>query len=280
MSTWPSGKLTFTKASACGNDFLIIDAERASGARAAEVRGAAPPDPQELGELARRLCDRHNGVGADGVEWLFPDSESDSWARLFNADGSEAEISGNGTRCVAAELWSRRPKPEIVIRTAAGLKTCRLIHQEATYFEFETDMGTPVVAEELAVEAAGQRTTGQKISTGNPHFVVFVDEFPADWQQRAALIGAQPLFPQGTNVEYVTVTGRNQLEIRLYERGVGETQSSGTGSCAAAVAAIASGRVASPVKVVAPGGTQAVRWQERVFLRGPATIICRGEFFV
>ena len=115
---------------------------------------------------------------------------------------------------------------------------------------------------------------------GNPHYVIFVENFREGWQRQAALIGAQPQFPQGTNVEYVLVRGANAIEIRLFERGVGETESSGTGSCASAVAAIASGRVASPVTVIAPGGTQTVRWEGQVYLRGPATLVCRGEFFL
>jgi diaminopimelate epimerase len=124
------------------------------------------------------------------------------------------------------------------------------------------------------------RAIGTKVSTGNPHFVIFVEDFQEGWQRQAALIGAQPQFPQGTNVEYVVVRGAHEIEIRLFERGVGETQSSGTGSCASAVAAIAGGRVASPVMVIAPGGSQTVRWENQVYLRGPATLICRGEFFV
>src|SRR5208337_2371773 len=218
------------------------------------------------------LCDRHRGVGADGVEWLFPDAEADVRARLINADGSEAEISGNGTRCVAAELCSREDKTEVVVRTGAGLKTCQLVGRQGSTFEFEADMGQPEVGSQLSVET--------KISMGNPHFVIFVENFQDGWQRQAALIGTQPQFPQGTNVEYVVVRGANEIEIRLFERGVGETESSGTGSCASAVAAIASRRVASPVTVIAPGGSQKVRWENQVYLRGPATLICRGEFFV
>jgi diaminopimelate epimerase len=124
------------------------------------------------------------------------------------------------------------------------------------------------------------RAVGTKVSMGNPHFVIFVESFQEGWQRQAALIGTQPQFPQGTNVEYVVVRGEREIEIRLFERGVGETESSGTGSCASAVAAIASGRVASPVTVIAPGGSQTVRWENQVYLRGPATLICRGEFFV
>jgi diaminopimelate epimerase len=265
--------IPFTKASACGNDFLMVEGERASG---------------DLGALSRRLCDRHRGVGADGVEWLFPDAEADVKARLINADGSEAEISGNGTRCVAAEICSRENKTEVVVRTGAGLKTCRLIGREdgreawrqGSTFEFETDMGQPEVGDQLSIETMWVRAVGTRVSMGNPHFVIFVENFQEGWQRQAALIGTQPQFPQGTNVEYVVVRDASEIEIRLFERGVGETQSSGTGSCAAAVAAIAGGRVASPVTVISPGGAQTVRWEDQVYLRGPATLVCRGEFFV
>jgi diaminopimelate epimerase len=250
----------------------------------------------DLSALSRRLCDRHRGVGADGVEWLFPDAEADVKARLINADGSEAEISGNGTRCVAAEICSREGKTEVVVRTGAGLKTCRLIRREdgregdredslkdarqGSTFEFETHMGVPEVGGQLSIETMWVRAVGTKVSMGNPHFVIFVENFQEGWQRQAALIGTQPQFPQGTNVEYVVVRGANEIEIRLFERGVGETESSGTGSCASAAAAIASGRVASPVTVIAPGGAQTVRWENQVYLQGPATLICRGEFFV
>jgi diaminopimelate epimerase len=274
-------KIPFTKASACGNDFLLVEGAHVPG---------------DLSALTRRLCDRHRGVGADGVEWLFPDAEADVpadvRARLINSDGSEAEISGNGTRCVAAEICSREdkkePKTEVVVRTGAGLKTCRLTGRQGSSFEFEADMGPPEVGEQLSIEIMGVRAVGTKVSMGNPHLVIFVENFPDGWQRQAALIQTQPQFPRGTNVEYVVVRSRNkkddrganEIEIRIFERGAGETESSGTGSCAAAVAAIASGRVASPVTVIAPGGPQTVRWENQVYLRGPATLICRGEFFV
>jgi diaminopimelate epimerase len=261
----PNVRVPFTKTSACGNDFLLVEGAYAGG---------------DLSALTRRLCDRHRGIGADGVEWLFPDTEADVRARLMNADGSEAEISGNGTRCVAAEICSRKEKIEVVVATGAGLKTCRLISRQGSTFEFETDMGKPEVGGQLSIETMWVRAVGTKVSMGNPHFVIFVENFQDGWQRQAALIGTQPQFPQGTNVAYVVIRGANDVEIRMFERGAGETQSSGTGSCAAAVAAIASGRVASPVTVVAPGGPQTVRWENQVYLRGPATLICRGEFFV
>ncbi len=268
-------KIPFTKASACGNDFLLVEGAHASG---------------DLALLTRRMCDRHSGVGADGVEWLFPDAEADIRARLINSDGSSAEISGNGTRCVAAEVSSRASKTTVVVRTDAGLKTCQLTNRQGSTFEFEADMGIPEVSGPLSVETMQVRATGTEVSMGNPHFVIFVENFQDGWQRQAALIQTQPQFPQGTNVVYVVARGADdgrmndrgvhEVEIRMFERGAGETQSSGTGSCAAAVASIASGRVTSPVTVIAPGGPQTVRWENRVYLRGPATLVCRGEFFV
>ncbi len=265
MNALSSKPISFTKASACGNDFLIVEG--------AAVRG-------DLGAISRRLCDRHNGIGADGVEWLFPASGADAKAQLFNADGSEAEVSGNGTRCVAAYLCAQQNRQEVVVLTGAGPRTCCLTGRQGTTFEFEADMGEPVVAGELAIETMWVRAVGTRVSMGNPHFVIFVDGFQEGWQRQAALIATQSVFPQGTNVEYVVVRGPNAIEIRLFERGVGETLSSGTGSCASAVAAIVSRRVVSPVSVIASGGTQTVRWEDRVYLRGPATLIGRGEFFV
>lgn len=255
----------FVKASACGNDFLIIDGLY------------APPD---LSEFSRRICDRHEGVGADGVEWLFPAQDADARLRLFNADGSEAEISGNGTRCVAAYICAQQAKEKIVLRTEAGVKTCTLTSRNENRYEFEVAMGEPQVGDEFLIKLASGEVHGIPVSMGNPHFVVLVKEFAGGWQAQAAEIGRYPDFKHGINVEFVTVTDKTNIAARFYERGVGETQSSGTGSCAAAVAAIASKKAESPVRVHTPGGVQMVRWEEQVFLRGPARLICRGEFFV
>jgi diaminopimelate epimerase len=257
--------IPFVKANACGNDFLIIDGMHAQ------------PD---LAAFSRRICDRHRGVGADGVEWLFPAQDADIRARLFNADGSEAEISGNGTRCVGACLYSEQPREKIVIRTGAGLKTCTLTSRRETEYEFEIGMGEPKVGDEFAIKLAFREVRGVPVSMGNPHYVVFVDEFAPGWQAEAAEIGRHHDFKYGINVELVVIKNRDNVEARFFERGVGETQSSGTGSCAAAVAAIATGKAASPVRVHAPGGVQTVRWEGEVFLRGAAQLICRGEFFI
>jgi diaminopimelate epimerase len=256
-------RIPFVKASACGNDFLIIDGMHA---------------PADLFLFTRRICDRHNGVGADGVEWLFPAPDADIRARLLNADGSEAEISGNGTRSVAAYLCSMTPRERVTVRTGAGLRTCVLISCNDQVFEFETAMGEPQVGDEFSIKVAFGEARGIPVSMGNPHFVVFADDFAPGWQGDAAEIGKHHDFKHGINVEFVKARDKENLEVRFYERGVGETQSSGTGSCAAAVASIFAQKANSPVRVHAPGGAQTVRWEGEVFLRGPAQIICRGEF--
>jgi len=257
--------IPFIKASACGNDFLIIDGNNA---------------PSDLAGFSRRICDRHQGVGADGIEWLFPARDADIQARLFNADGSEAEISGNGTRCVAAYLCSEHAREKVVVKTGAGLRTCTFVARNANTYEFEIAMGEPQVGSELSLALSSRKVAGIPVSMGNPHFVIFVSEFPAEWQTEAAEIARHGNFKQGINVEMVAVEDKQNAKVQFFERGVGETQSSGTGSCAAAAAAIASRRAASPVRVHAPGGTQTVRWEGQVFLRGPAQLICRGEFFI
>jgi diaminopimelate epimerase len=141
-------------------------------------------------------------------------------------------------------------------------------------------MGEPQVNSEFSIKVASGEVRGVPVSMGNPHFVVFVPEFSSCWQTEGAEIGSYQDFKQGMNVEFVVVRDKGNIEVRFFERGVGETQSSGTGSCAAAVAAMATNKAVSPVQVHAPGGTQSVRWEKEVFLRGPAQLICRGECFI
>lgn len=263
--------IPFVKASACGNDFLLI-------ASANVENGLAPVD---FAAVTRCLCDRHEGVGADGVEWMHPHAAADVEIRLINADGSEAEISGNGTRCVAAYICAERGQEKIAIQTGAGIKTCLLTGRTESEYEFEVAMGESVVGAELAVNLSTNKVRGIPVSMGNPHYVVFVPEFAEDWQSQAAEVQRSPQFKQGVNVELVVVDGKHDVRARFFERGVGETQSSGTGSCAAAMAAMTAGKAESPVRVHAPGGTQTVRQENNlVFLRGMARLVCRGEFFL
>lgn len=267
----PAVVIPFVKASACGNDFLLIDS----------LNIEDPIAPADMAALTRRVCDRHEGVGADGVEWMYPHPSADLEIRLINADGSEAEISGNGTRCVAAYVCADHGKEKIRIQTSAGLKTCRLTGRSESEYEFEVEMGEAVVGPELAVRLGARGVRGIPVSIGNPHYVVFVTEFSASWQDEAAQIQRSSEFSHGINVELVAIDGKHDLKVRFFERGVGETQSSGTGSCASAVAAMVVGKAESPVRVHAPGGIQTVRKEgNTVFLRGAARLVCRGEFYL
>ena len=265
MSLTPA-VIPFVKASACGNDFLLVDAVNAEGAGGVD-----------LARLTRRMCDRHEGVGADGVEWMYPHASADVEIRLINADGSEAEISGNGTRCVAAYICGEQGKEKITIQTGAGLKTCVLTGRNESEYEFEVEMGTAAVGAELELQG-GLR--GIPLSMGNPHCVIFVDQFLENWREQAAEIQGNPAFKHGVNIEMVAVDGKHDVRARFFERGVGETQSSGTGSCAAALAAMTTCKAESPVRVHAPGGIQTVRRDGNlVLLRGSAKLVCRGDFF-
>src|SRR3974390_2677166 len=257
--------IPFIKATACGNDFLIIDFGHA---------------PEDIAAFTRRICDRHHGVGADGVEWVLPAAEADLAIRLVNADGSYAEISGNGTRCVAAWFCAGHERDSVAIRTDAGIKRCDLMARIGQTFEFRTAMGRPEIGGEQLVSLRACVITGVTVSMGNPHFVIFVSEFESGWQQWAGEASVHPHFPQGANVELVRVINEHEIEVRFCEGGGGETQPSGPGSSASAAAAIHSGRAKSPVRVHAPGGSQTVEWQDDLVLYGPATILCRGEFFI
>jgi len=263
----PGGRsIPFVKASACGNDFLLIDA------------ALSPPD---MAGFTRLICDRHDGVGADGVEWMAPNFSTDVEIRLINADGSPAEISGNGTRCVAAYVCAMQGKERVSILTGAGTKICTLTSRRDSDYEFEIEMGKSTVEPEQTVRISSGEVRGLPVSMGNPHFVIFVPEFVRNWQLQAAEIQKSEQFAEGVNVEYVVADSKFDLRARFFERGAGETRSSGTGSCAAAVAAMSTGRADSSVKVQAPGGTQIVRRVgDHIFLRGPARLLCQGEFFL
>ncbi len=274
--------IPFTKAHACGNDFLIVTEEAADG--------------NDWAELTRQLCSRNTGIGADGIEF-FSWTESkllglrSGRIRLHNADGSIAEISGNGTRCVAAwmaEQVGSQPGDVLEIATDAGLRVCHVnaVHATGSFsVEVTTGMDVPTFAPRTVTLADGTKIDGTEVSTGNPHFVVFVDnaEFAVQgrsWQEIGTEICVHPDFPHQTNVEFVRVVSSQEVEIRIFERGVGPTTSSGTGSSASATAALTVGGCASPLRVIAPGGPQTVCWsspKSELSLTGPATLIARGE---
>jgi diaminopimelate epimerase len=269
--------IPFTKAHACGNDFLIV-AEDAAADR-------------DFAALTRRLCNRNTGIGADGIEFFAWTGPCSGRIRLHNADGSIAEISGNGTRCVAAwmaEALSVKPGDALEIATDAGLRVCQIhsVNSDGAFtVEVTAGMGVPLFAPHTLQLIDGVEVVGVEVSTGNPHFVILVENADFSVARRAwTSIGAEICthrdFPRQTNVEFVRIVGDHEIEIRIFERGVGPTTSSGTGSSAAATAALALRRCISPLTVVAPGGAQIVAWDgpgRDLFLTGPATLIARGE---
>lgn len=258
--------IPFTKAHGAGNDFLLSWAERVPAG--------------DLGAMARSICDRHRGVGADG--WMLV---RDTSIRLFNADGSEADISGNGTRCAAALLVDAgRAAGDVTILTGAGPKHVRLLERHGRRFLFEMEMGKPVF-EEANIHFSLALRNGKRdvtiLDVGNPQCVVFVDHFPGDWEALGAEIEGHPHFPKRTNVSFVRSVDAHTIEARFYERGAGVTLSSGTGSTGAAVASILRNIATSPVDVQTPAGeTLRLRWDKSVFLTGPAEIVASGEFFL
>ncbi|MGP8253016.1 MAG: diaminopimelate epimerase [Terracidiphilus sp.] len=271
--------IPFTKAHACGNDFLIVTEEAARN--------------HDWAALTQRLCARNTGVGADGIEFFAWTGPKSGRIRLHNADGSVAEISGNGTRCVAAWMaqeLNARSGDELRIDTDAGLRVCRIdgVRNGAGFaVDLTAGMGVPELAAKTLRLADGSEIEGLQVSTGNPHFVIVAGnaEFSIEgksWQAIGAEICVHPDFPHQTNVEFVHVNGAHEIEIRIWERGVGPTSSSGTGASATATAAIALGLAKSPLAVVAPGGAQAIVWDgpgTELFLTGPAALIARGEAY-
>ena len=267
-------KLAFVKAHACGNDFLVIEE------RVAERRHA---------ELARLLCSRNTGVGADGIEFLDRRADGSLLLRLFNADGSEAELSGNGTRCVAAWLAANEGLRAMTFGTHGGVRRCRVLGQEGRVWSVESAMGVPrVMRRAVRVEGVAEDIAGAMVNVGNPHFVIFPEreDFGShgmSWEALGARISVDPVFRFGTNVEFVRVISPGEIEFRIFERGCGPTMSSGTGTCASAAAAMVLAGAGRELTAMAPGGAQAVRWPDdraEMLLTGPAEIVCEGTAWV
>jgi len=264
-------RIPFVKAHACGNDFLIIEESLAHNKHAA---------------MARKLCSRNTGIGADGIEFLNRKPDGTLFLRLFNADGSEAELSGNGTRCVAAWLAASEGLQQVSLGTHGGVRTCRLLRRDDADYWIESGMGIPrVMPRTIEIPGVHGPIPGAMVNVGNPHFVVFTDaeDFSShglSWQELGAVIAIDPLFPFGTNVEFVRVLSPTEIAFRIFERGCGPTTSSGTGTCASSAAAMVLRNTARELSAIAQGGTQQVVWptnDSEMFLTGPAEIICTGE---
>jgi diaminopimelate epimerase len=286
----------FAKAHALGNDFLLVAQSR--------LGGCLP------GTLAQRACDRHSGVGADGLV-LLGEGGADVSFRIFNSDGSEAGLSGNALRCAAAWLVSRReadaagnistkPGEAVAIETRVGVRRLFFVRRDEQNWIFRAETGVPGFAAagvpfhppgkpaqepitEYPLPVGDEIVRVAVLSMGNPQCIVFVDDFDSvDWPGLGADIESHPYFPERTNVGFARVLGRERIEARFWERGAGHTLASGTGSCACAVAAHVRGKTERRVTVQVERGEVEVNWREDGMVEhtGPAAIVAEGELYV
>jgi diaminopimelate epimerase len=280
----------FTKFQGYGNDYIVFEAETLAAV-------------SDFGDFARRICNRHYGAGADGIAIASPSAESDSdfRVRIFNPDGSEASMSGNGTRCAASYLFFHGLWSEDVLRlqTRNGVKRFTLLERAGNgSFLFQSELGQPkfdngsipMLTDESFEQVIGypltigeQTVSVTALQMGNPNCCIFVDDFDAlDWRRLGPLIENHRQFPERTNVIFIRVRDRRTIEERIWERGVGETESSGTCSCAAVVASVINGRTDRQVNVHAPGGIIPIEWRadDEVVLTGSASVIYSGEWLL
>ena len=276
--------VTFHKYHGIGNDFILIEAPKGHPA-------------WMTARVVTAWCDRHTGIGADGVLLIEPGQSAPFFMRVLNADGSEAEMCGNGIRCVAMHLHDRMgvTKEAIPIETLAGVKTCRLTTDAAGQVEsVSVSLGRPLMSRSdvpmtgegttlrVPVIAGGRAFVGTGIGMGNPHFVVFDSVTEEEAARFGAVISALPLFPRQTNVEFVCPVGENHFRVIVYERGCGLTLACGTGAAATATAALLEGRAVSgrPILVDLPGGTlrlDVATDLSDVVLTGQATYVFSGN---
>jgi diaminopimelate epimerase len=280
--------IQFTKFHGYGNDYIVIEFDRLAAAG-------------DLGEFAIRICNRHYGAGADGIAVVSPgaDATANFFVRIFNPDGSEAGLSGNGTRCAAAYLyfhglWSNQA---LRLATRSGVKLYRLLERSGPgSFRFESELGQPkfnsasipmLTGHDLEQIVGYPLTVGEEtvhvtaLQMGNPNCCVFVDNFDEiDWRRLGPLLENHPQFPARTNVIFVRVMDRKNIELRIWERGVGETESSGTCSCAAVVAAVINERIDRRIDVHTLGGLIPIEWRDdgEVILTGRADLVYNGEW--
>jgi diaminopimelate epimerase len=280
--------LKFIKFHGFGNDYIVIDANQF-------------PDLQGLGEFARRICNRHYGAGADGIAVVSPlhDQSADFQVRIFNPDGSEASLSGNGTRCAAAylyyeELWQAE---ELRLNTRAGVKRYVLRADEGNgRYLFDSELGQPKFDSasipmltdrpldqviDYDLDVAGETFKVTALQMGNPNCCLFVDDFAAlDWRGIGRELENHKQFPERTNVVFVRVKDRWNIELRIWERGVGETTASGTCSCAAAVASMIQEKTERAIEVEMPGGHAKIHWRDdgEVVITGTAEVIYSGQW--
>lgn len=269
-----------------GNDYIYIDATEKT--------------PSNLEELARRVSDIHFGIGSDGLVVIMRSDVADFRMRMFNSDGSEAEMCGNATRCIGKFVYEKglTDKTEVTLETLAGIKTLQLHVEDGIVTSVTVDMGAPVleprlvpvVSSDAKCKIAERESFGEfsyeitGVSMGNPHAVAFVENITDDQVLRhGPLMEVADIFPRKSNIEFARVIDRDTIEMRVWERGTGETFACGTGACATAVAAVLNGLTDRQVEMRLRGGVLHIRWDEQtghVFMTGPAEFICDGEFYL
>jgi diaminopimelate epimerase len=266
--------LSLAKAHAYGNDFLFVPHDQAEGF--------------EPRELSRRLCARHTGVGGDGLILYTIANDGTARMTLYNADGSPSELSGNGLRCLAALVLHQRyrrdgqlPLREVLVDTDAGWKRLTLVGRTGGRYTFRAAMGVPSDVHEETLDVAGEQLRVTILGIGNPQCVMLVADLPDDarFHRLGPALATHQRFPAGTNVEFARIEAPGSVRILIWERGVGPTTASGTGACAAAIAAISHGGAPRDLDVIAPGGTQRVEWRDDgVYLTGWAELVFEGQW--
>jgi diaminopimelate epimerase len=265
--------IEFTKMHGAGNDYVYVDTTRQT--------------LEQPAKWASQWSTAHTGIGADGLVLITKSDKADFGMRIFNADGSEASMCGNATRCIGKYVYEAglTSKKEITLETLSGIKNLVLKVEADVVTEVTVDMGTPqVLQKELPAQAAGSQYTATAVSIGNPHLVIFDSNLHnIDLPAVGAALETHPFFPDRTNVEIVEVIHTRKLKMRVWERGSGITQACGTGACAAAVAAVATGRADRSVTVLMDGGELTVLWDEvsgNVRMSGDAVKVFEGRIRV
>jgi diaminopimelate epimerase len=276
--------MRFTKMHGAGNDYVYVDC----------FRQGVPHDPAGL---SRAVSDRHFGVGADGLILIGPSDKADARMRMFNADGSEAEMCGNGVRCVAKYVYDHGlvRKPALTVETGRGVLTLELEVGGGSVRQVRVDMGEPILESsriptalggdpprDTPLEVAGRSLPVTCVSMGNPHCITFVDAVTDDLVLGVGpQVERHPAFPRRTNAEFVRVNRPDDVTVRVWERGSGETLACGTGACAVAVAGVLTGHTGRRLTAHLPGGELQLFWSEgdnHVYLTGPAVEVFSGEW--
>ena len=262
--------MRFTKMEGLGNDYIYLNG----------LDGL----PEDLPALARRMSNRHFGVGSDGIICICPSERADFRMRMFNADGSEGEMCGNGIRCLGKYVYDKglTHKKKLTIETGGGLRTLELLTEDGLVKAVRVNMGRPQVRTAMELTAGGRMWQITPVSMGNPHAVLFVDRpEELDLEQLGPCFEHHAAFPQSVNTEFVRCAAPDRLVMRVWERGSGETLACGTGACAALAAAVVQGKCGRRAAVELPGGVLELEWPDNemeMIMTGPANTVFEGEY--